>query len=51
MVLTAWVGWRWLLFKQVKIKAFCSYAKETVTEPMVGCGRCHEQKIFAVKEP
>ncbi|MBN1579085.1 MAG: hypothetical protein JXA89_00165 [Anaerolineae bacterium] len=45
MVLTAWVGWRWLLFRQVKVKAFCTYAKETVAEPMVGCGRCHEGRM------
>jgi hypothetical protein len=51
MVLTAWVGRRWLFFRQVKVKAFCTHAKQAVAEPMVGCGRCHEGATFSIKQP
>jgi hypothetical protein len=42
MVLEARVGRRWLLFRQVKVKAYCLLSMEEVAEPRVGCGRCHE---------
>ncbi len=48
MILTVWVGQRWLVLKQVKVRAFCTYTKEEVAEPMVGCGRCHEGHVFSV---
>lgn len=32
---------RRLLRKQVKIGAYCTEYKEIVTNPYVGCGRCH----------
>jgi hypothetical protein len=32
---------RRLLRKQVKIDAYCTEHHETVTNPYVGCGRCH----------
>ena len=48
MVLKAWVGRRWLVLKQVKVRAFCTLAHEEVAEPMVGCGRCHEARWRAL---
>ena len=42
MVLEGWVGRRWGLLRQVKVRAFCTLSREEVAEPMVGCGRCHE---------
>ena len=42
MSLEAQVGRRWLILKQVEVRAFCTLAGEEVAEPMVGCGRCHE---------
>jgi hypothetical protein len=42
MVLAGWVGRRWLLVRQVKVRAFCKLTGEKVSDPMVGCGRCHE---------
>lgn len=44
MVLQAWVGRRWGLLRQVKVSAYCLLAKQEVTEPKVGCGRCHEAR-------
>jgi hypothetical protein len=49
MVLTAWVGRRWLLIQQVKVKAFCTHNKKEVAEPMIGCGQCHTGPTFSVK--
>lgn len=44
MVLEAWVGRRWLVFGQVRVRAFCTLSGQEVAEPMVGCGRCHEAR-------
>lgn len=48
MTLTAWVGRRWLFWPQVRVRAFCSLAGETVAEPHIGCGRCHEERRKAL---
>ena len=42
MTLEAWVGARWLILPQVRVRAFCSLTEQIVKEPMVGCGRCQE---------
>ena len=42
LTLQAQVGRWWLIFRQVEVRAFCSLTGEEVSEPMVGCGRCHE---------
>lgn len=44
MVLEAWVGRRWGLLRQVKVRALCLLSMAKVVEPMVGCGRCHEER-------
>lgn len=50
MVLEARVGRRWGLLRQVKVQAFCLLVMEEVTEPMVGCGRCHEGRLRTAGE-
>jgi hypothetical protein len=50
MSLEAWVGRRWLVLPQVRVRAFCSLAQEEVAEPMVGCGRCHEERWRSIQE-
>lgn len=42
MKLSAQVGRRWLVMRQVRVSAFCTLSQAPVAEPMVGCGRCHE---------
>ncbi len=49
MTLTAWVGRRWLFGRQVRVRAFCSLAQQTVDRPHIGCGRCHEARKKALK--
>jgi hypothetical protein len=44
MVLEAWVGRRWLLIRQVQIRAYCTFSKQQVADPFVGCGHCHEDQ-------
>jgi hypothetical protein len=46
MVLEAWVGRRWLILGQVKVRAFCTLTQQPVAEPMVGCGHCHKGLAF-----
>jgi hypothetical protein len=48
MVLEAWVGRRWLVLPQVRVYAYCTLAQAEVTEPEVGCGRCHEGREGAI---
>jgi hypothetical protein len=50
MMLEGWVGRRWLVFPQVRVRAFCKLTGEEVTEPMVGCGRCQEERWRALEE-
>jgi hypothetical protein len=50
MSLEAWVGRRWLILPQVRVRAFCSLAQQEVAEPMVGCGRCHEERWRSIQE-
>lgn len=44
MVLEARVRRRFGLLRRVVVQAFCTLTKEEVTEPMVGCGHCHEHR-------
>lgn len=44
MVLEARIGRRFGLLRRVVVEAFCTLTKEEVTEPMVGCGHCHEHR-------
>jgi len=42
MVLTAWVQRPFAgFFKRVRIKAYCTFSKQAVDHPEIGCGRCH----------
>jgi hypothetical protein len=50
MTLEAWVGRRWLVLSQVRVRAFCSLSGEEVAEPMVGCGRCQDERWRAIQE-
>ena len=50
MALGARAGRRWGLLRQVKVRAFCTLAMEEVAEPMVGCGRCHEERLRSAGE-
>jgi hypothetical protein len=50
MTLEAQVGRRWLVLPQVRVRAFCSLSGQEVTEPMVGCGRCQEERWRAIQE-
>jgi hypothetical protein len=43
MVLEARVVRKWLLVKRVEVEAYCTLTRQRVADPMVGCGRCHEQ--------
>jgi hypothetical protein len=44
MILEAQVGRRFGLLRRLMVEAFCTLTKEEVTEPMVGCGHCHEHR-------
>jgi hypothetical protein len=44
MTLEGWVGRRWLVLGQVKVRAFCKHTEQPVADPMVGCGHCHEER-------
>jgi len=50
MTLTAWIGRRWLVIKQVKVRAFCTLTRQPVAEPRVGCGHCHEERLRTLQE-
>lgn len=50
MSLEAWVGRRWLLLKQMRVRGHCSLAGEEVADPVIGCGRCHEARWQAIRE-
>jgi hypothetical protein len=50
MQLEAWVGRRWLVLRQVRVRAFCTRTNQVVADPMVGCGHCHEERIRAIGE-
>ena len=50
MTLEGWVGRRWLVFPQMRVRAFCKLTGEEVAEPMVGCGRCQEERWRALEE-
>jgi len=43
MVLEARVSRRWLVVKQASVSAYCTFTNQEVADPMVGCGRCHEE--------
>lgn len=47
MILEARVRRRLWLLRRVAVEAFCTLMKEEVTEPMVGCGHCHEHRSGA----
>jgi hypothetical protein len=48
MVLDARVRRRWLFIRQVEISAYCRLVEQQVSEPMVGCGHCHETREHPV---
>lgn len=53
MRLNAVVARPWTAFfqRRVQIQAFCDKAKQTVSEPQVGCGECHALPFtFEIKE-
>jgi hypothetical protein len=50
MTLEAAVGRRWLVLPQVRVRAFCRLSGEEVAEPMVGCGRCQDERWHAFQE-
>lgn len=50
MSLEAWVGRRWLILDQVQVRAFCGLSQQEVAEPMVGCGRCQEERWRLLQE-
>lgn len=50
MTLEAWVGTRWLVLPQVRVRAFCNLSQQEVAEPMIGCGRCQEEWWRAIQE-
>jgi hypothetical protein len=41
MVLEGWVGRRWLVVGQVKVRAYCTETRQYVEDPYTGCGECH----------
>jgi hypothetical protein len=41
MVLEGWVGRRWLVLGQVKVRAYCTKTRQYVEDPYTGCGECH----------
>jgi hypothetical protein len=44
MTLEGWVGRRWLVLGQIRVRAFCKRTEQPVADPMVGCGHCHEDR-------
>jgi hypothetical protein len=50
MALEAWVGRRWLVLPQVRVRAFCSLTQQEVAEPMVGCGHCQDERWRSIRE-
>jgi hypothetical protein len=50
MVLEARVGSRWLIQKQVKVRAYCTLTRREVADPMIGCGQCHDERWQAIRE-
>lgn len=50
MHLEAWVGRRWLVLPQVRVRAFCERIDQAVADPMVGCGHCHEERMREIEE-
>jgi hypothetical protein len=50
MTLEAWVGSRWLVLPQVRVRAFCTLSQQEVAEPMVGCGRCQGEGWHSIQE-
>ena len=44
MLLEGRIGRRWLVVEQIQVNAHCRLAGERVDNPMVGCGRCHENR-------
>jgi hypothetical protein len=50
MVLEAWVGRRWVILPQVRVRAWCKLTEREVAEPMVGCGHCQDARWNAIEE-
>jgi len=50
MSLEAWVGRRWLVLPQVRVRAFCTLTQQEVAEPMVGCGHCQDERWRSIRE-
>jgi len=50
MTLEARAGRRWLVLPQVRVRAFCSLSGQEVAEPMVGCGRCQDERWRGIQE-
>ena len=50
MELEATVGRRWLVLRQVRVRAYCRRTEQIVADPMVGCGHCHEERWQAIEE-
>ena len=50
MTLEAWVGRRWLVLPQVRVRAFCTLSEQEVVEPMVGCGSCQDERWREIQE-
>ena len=50
MTLEAKVGRRWLVLPQVHVRAFCRLSQQEVAEPMVGCGRCQDERWDLIRE-
>jgi hypothetical protein len=50
MTLEAWVGSRWLILPQVRVRAFCTLSGQEVAEPMVGCGQCQDERWRSIRE-
>jgi hypothetical protein len=44
MVLEGRVARRWLLIRQVMVRAHCTLTRQQVEDPFVGCGHCHEAR-------
>ena len=44
MLLEGHIVRRWLVIEQVQVGAYCRLAGAKVDDPMVGCGRCHEDR-------
>ncbi|MBL8046404.1 MAG: hypothetical protein JNL09_07685 [Anaerolineales bacterium] len=41
-VVKTWLG----LGRRVELRAFCTKSQQTVAEPEVGCGQCHNLDVF-----